>query len=222
MKRFVFAAAAVLAAAAPALAQEPLGKEYLRLPWIVPDEILVPETDAESAAAEPAEDKEKKMNFLLGARVGYMNGRDAEKGSWLGGVQARLYLIEYLAVEASIEFHQDEYLDGDVVLTFYPVQLSAIVSPFPQWPVRPYALGGAGWYYTRIDYKDALDAWDSETEHFFGIHLGAGAEINLGDSIVLSADFRYVFIDEPGVDNSQLEDEKWDYWQFTGGINFRF
>jgi opacity protein-like surface antigen len=221
MKRFAFAAAAILATAVPVTAQEPLGEEYLRLSWIVPDEILSPEVEAGPSAADPLEDKEKKMSFLLGARAGYMSGRDAEKGSWLGGIQARLYVLEFLAIEGSIEFHQDEYMDGDAVLTFYPVQLSTLVSPFPHWPVRPYALAGAGWYYTRIDYKDALEAWDSETERFFGFHLGVGAEIDLGKSVVLSADFRYIFIDEPGVDNSRLEDEEWDYWEFTGGINFR-
>lgn len=223
MKLLAFAAAAALAGAAPAFAQESLGDDYLRIAWIVPGEFL-PES---GAAGDPgpeafAEDGGgKKTGFLLGARAGYMKGRDAEKGNWLGGIQARLYLVEYLAVEGSIEFHQDEYMDGDAVITFYPVQLSAIVSPFPQWTVRPYALGGAGWYYTRIDYRDALESWDSETERFFGIHVGAGAEINLGNSIVLSADFRYVFVDEPGVDNGDLEKEKWDYWEFTGGINFR-
>jgi opacity protein-like surface antigen len=222
MKRLVFAAAAALAAATPALAQESLGDDYLRLSWIVPGEILPAGTAGEPDAEALAEGEGMKgMSFMLGARVGYMQGKDADKGNWLGGVQARLYIVEFLAVEGSIEFHQDEYLDGDATLTFYPVQVSTLLSPFTQWPVRPYVLGGAGWYYTRIDYHDALETLDSETDHFFGFHVGGGAELSLGKSLVLSADFRYVFVDEPGVDNSQIENEDWDYWEITGGINFR-
>ncbi len=221
MKRSLIAAAAVLAASVPAAAQESLlGEEFCRLT------LLSPDPTPDSAGAEGIEPEQQaplgNMDFLLGARVGYMRGRDAEKGNWLGGVQGRLYLVEYVAVEGSIEFHQDEYMDGDVVITFYPVQVSAILSPLPQSSVRPYAVGGAGWYYTRIDYRDALDAWDSETEHFFGIHLGGGVELSAGDKLVVTADFRYVFVDEPGVDNSDLEEEEWDYWELTAGLCIRF
>jgi hypothetical protein len=210
LKRFVFAAAAVLAVAALALAQEPLGEESLRPYWIFTVEILVPEADAEAAAAEPAEGKRKMMRFLLGARVEYL-------GDWGGGIQARLYLIEYLPLKASIESPQGEDMDGDAVLTFFPIPLPALVSPSPLRPVLPNALGGAGGYYTQID-KDAIEAWDSETERSYYIHRPSDAEIDLGKSIVFSADFR----DQPSVDNIQPEDEEWRYLNITGGINFRF
>jgi len=219
MTRSAIAAAAILAAAVPALAQEPVGEEFWHLSWLAPEPLL--ESEAEPEAAAPLEG-ETPMAFYLGARVGYLRGRDAEKGSWLGGVQGRLFLHDMIAVEGSVEFHRDEYLDGDVLVTFYPVQVTAMVFPIPKLDLRPYVLAGAGWYYTRVDYEDELGWYDSETEHAFGIHVGGGVELNTGSKITLNADFRYVFIDEPGVDNSDLEKEEWDYWEITGGINFRF
>ena len=36
---------------------------------------------------------------------------------------------------------------------------------------------------------------------------------------MLHGDFRYTFLDEPGTDNSQLDEEKFDFWQFTVGAS---
>lgn len=178
-------------------------------------------TDLRAAVqAEP----ERDTRFTLGGRVGYLRVKDADEGTWTGGIQARLYLAHgFVAVEGSIEFHQDEFADGDIVVTQYPVQVTGLVFPFARqdWPVQPYALAGAGWYYTRIDYDDALGL-DEDTEHYFGVHVGAGGDLRLGERTFLNADFRWVFVDEPGIDNSDLDEEEWDFWQATGGINFRF
>jgi len=223
VKRWTIAAVVLLSAAVPAAAQDFAGEEAWRLPWILPGAPpdLEPAEGAPEPAAEPAEEAEK-MAFFLGARVGYLKGRDAERGTWLGGIQGRLQLIPHLAVEGSIEFHRDDYMDGDVIVTYYPVQLTALFYPLPKLALKPYLLGGGGWYFTRVDYEDELGWYDSETDHAFGFHVGAGAELNAGDKIVLNVDFRYVFIDEPGVDNSDLDEEEWDYWQITGGVNIRF
>ena len=183
----------------------------------VSDEFILPAPRAGNLLQDPGEPR-----FWLGLRAGYLRQKDAEKGVWFGGVQGRLFLAEWVALEGSITFHQSDFLDGDVEVTQYPVQVTGLFFPLPDWEIRPYGLFGAGWYYTRTTYHGALSAFDTESDHTFGFHIGVGAEFEVNPGIRVNADIRYIFIDEPGVDNSQLEDEEWDLWQVTlaGNISF--
>jgi len=151
--------------------------------------------------------------------AGYLNARGADSGTWFGGVQARLHFAKILAVEAAISFHQNQYEDGDVVVTTYPLQLTAFLYPFGDGQFRPYLLGGVGWYYTRIDYKDDLEPISDETESEFGVHLGAGLEIMLGGRTSIDVDVRYIFLNAT---NDQVLDQDFNYWQITLGLNFFF
>src|SRR5262245_10822266 len=91
--------------------------------------------------------------FSLGPAAGYLRARGADEGTWFGGLQARLRLAPILSVEGSVTFHENDYSDGDIRVTQYPVQVTGLVTPFPLGSVRPYALAGAGWYYTRTRYS---------------------------------------------------------------------
>lgn len=163
----------------------------------------------------------KDVIFTIGPAAGYLNVRDADRGTWFGGVQARVQFLRYLGVEGSVTFHQNRFADGDIVVTQYPVQVTGLVFPFPDSGISPYALGGAGWYYTRVDYDSSLGGGD-ETDRMFGWHAGAGAQIMLGRHVGAFGDFRWIFLDDPGVDNSNLDEEEFDYWQVTLGVNFGF
>src|SRR5262245_45122811 len=156
--------------------------------------------------------EEKTPKFSLGAVGGYLNARGADRGTWFAGANARLRLIEILAVEASITFHQSRYENGDVLVTQYPVQLTAMLYIIPVGPIRPYLLGGVGWYYTRIDYKGSLNFINDTTEHFFGVHLGAGVELMLGKSASIDVDGRYIFINAT---DQQVINRDFNYWQIT-------
>ena len=156
--------------------------------------------------------------FSLGASGGYLRAKGADQGTWFGGVQARLRMGIF-AVEASIQAHQNQYEDGDVIITQYPVQLTAFLYPLPDGPFRPYILGGVGWYYTRTDYRGVFGALDDHTDNFFGEHFGAGAELFLGPRISLDADVRYVF---QNPDTDQVIGRDFNYWQITFGVNFFF
>ena len=105
-----------------------------------------------SISAEPLIE-ELPATFSFGPTAGYLNARGADRGTWFGGVQARLHFLDCLAAEASITFHQNRYEGGDVVVTQYPVQLTAFFYIIPQGPVRPYILGGVGWNYTNMHYS---------------------------------------------------------------------
>jgi hypothetical protein len=163
------------------------------------------------AAGEPS--------FSLGPEGGYLRARGAERGTWFGGAKARLHLLDFLAAEASITFHEDRYQHSQVVVSQYPVQLTALLYILPAGPIRPYILGGVGWYYTRIDYQGIYSTIPDKTEHVFGEHLGAGAELFLGPRTSIDADVRYIFLNPS---NDQVIHRDFNYWQITFGLNLYF
>jgi len=162
---------------------------------------------------------DNEPSFSIGPAAGYLRARGADQGTWFGGVQARLHFARILAAEASITFHSNRYEHGDVVVTQYPLQLTAFLYPIPDGPIRPYILGGVGWYYTRIDYKDSLGFINDQTEHFFGEHLGAGVELMAGPRTSVDLDVRYIFLNAT---NEQVIRREFNYWQITLGLNFFF
>ncbi len=178
---------------------------------------------------EPApqdDDKRRRRGdqaeFSFGPVAGYIKARDADRGTWFGGVQARFRFARIFAVEGSITFHQDEFFDGDVEVTTYPVQVTGLILPFPDSPVEPYGLAGAGWYYQRFEFDGPGGLDEEETDRSFGVHVGAGVLAELGRNFSVFGDFRWIFMDEPGVDNGNIEDEEFDSWQVTLGGSFRF
>jgi opacity protein-like surface antigen len=173
-----------------------------------------------SLALEPAAPAADEAAFSMGPEGGYLRARGAERGTWFGGVKARLHVLHFLAAEASITFHQNRYQDNGVVVTQYPVQLTAFFYIIPEGPIRPYILGGVGWYYTRVDYRDSFSLTNSDTtKNFFGEHLGAGAELFLSPRVSLDADVRYIFVNAT---NEQVIHRDFNYWQIAFGLNFYF
>jgi len=158
------------------------------------------------------------LQFSIGLVGGYLKARDADRGTWFAGGQARLHLTPVLALEVSGTYHQNHYEKGDITVTQYPVQVSGLIYPLPSSVFSPYIVGGAGWYYSRIGYSGALSGFSDQTKHPFGTHVGAGADVKLG-RFTIDADFRYIFLDSSG---TQLPDGDFNYWQATLGVNFNF
>ena len=173
-------------------------------------------------AAEPAALAADPPKFAIGLHLGFLQLKDAEDAEMFYGIHARAYLLPWLALEGSIDFAKSDFIDDDAQMTLVPVQATGLLIPFPDLPIRPYGLAGAGWYFSDVEYSGTLSASDDESDSAFGVHLGFGAEVLLGDLLVLHADFRYIFLDEPSVDNSQLEDEEADYWQLMIGASLGF
>jgi len=184
-------------------------------PSMDPEEIMLPRSLSDVL---PAEDG--TASFSIGPAGGYLRARGADRGTWFGGVQARLHFLSVLAAEASITFHQNRYENDGVVVTQYPVQLTAFLYIIPEGPIRPYLLGGVGWYYSRIDYRDSFAAsFNDKTEHMFGEHLGAGVEVMLSPRVSVDVDFRYIFLNP--THNPVLHGD-FNYGQITAGVNLLF
>jgi len=186
--------------------------------WAQEQEIKFEDPKLNFTEALPAETAAKLFGPEFGLRAGYVKPRDADDGTWFGGVQVRVPLGPVVSLEGSIEFHSSEFVDGDIEVIQYPVQASVLVFLLPSSPVCPYVLGGLGWYYTTVDFSGSLDGVDSETDSTVGAHLGFGARFDLG-GLTASADLRYLFI-EPNED--ALEDENFDSIQLVLSLSFPF
>jgi opacity protein-like surface antigen len=159
------------------------------------------------------------VGFTLGPMGGYLNARGADRGTWFGGIQARLHLLRFLAAEASISVHQDRFADGDITVTQWPVQVTGLLFPFPGWGLQPYALAGVGWYYTTVHTRGSKASLNDETDRNFGAHVGAGAEIAASSSLILFGDFRWIFLE---TDTDAIKRGDFNFWQITFGIGFGF
>ena len=66
---------------------------------------------------------------------------------------------------------------------------------------------------------DTFSTFSDKTEHYFGEHLGAGAELMLGPRTSVDLDVRYIFINAT---NEDVIHRDFNYWQITFGLNFFF
>ena len=158
-----------------------------------------------------------------GLRFGYLSEEDADDGTWFLGFQLRQFFKPWLAGEFSVEWHQSNFEDEGVKVNQFPIQLSAVIFPFPRQRLRPYVLAGVGWYVSQINIKSGNTALvTDETETTFGFHAGFGADFHLTAQYSIGADVRYVAVDEGVFEDSGLTGQDLDYWQVTMALNFKF
>ncbi|MFN7975692.1 MAG: outer membrane beta-barrel protein [Acidobacteriota bacterium] len=105
------------------------------------------------------------------------------------GAQVRLRPFRKFGAEASIGFRREDFSDGDVEATAYPVQASFLFFILTG-RLDVYALGGAT--YLIVDVKDTITG-ESGSRKIPGTHLGAGAQLKLYGPWHVHADVRYLF-----------------------------
>ena len=130
-----------------------------------------------------------EKTFSIGPRATYSTPKDANEGTWSGGVQARMHLAPVLAVEGSIDYHRNNYGQFTTIKT-YPVQASLLAYLMPGSSFSPFLIGGAGWYYTRVEGPFNY----SNTTSRFGVHAGVGAEFMLNDFLSIDGTYRYIWL----------------------------
>lgn len=138
-----------------------------------------------------AETAEAGKKLSVGPRASYYTAQDADSGQWFPGVQARMRLTPDLGLEASIDYLNNDFGPLTTIKTF-PVQGSLLAYINPGDIVKPFVLGGVGWYYTMVDGPFGYDNSSSR----FGLHAGAGLEIVLNRSLYLSGTYRHVWLKE--------------------------
>ncbi len=159
-------------------------------------------------------------NIGIGPQVGYQRSGDADAGAFMFGAVLRAKLSVAFGVEASINYREDKYKDWTV--RTWPVMLSALFYPFPQF----YAVGGVGWHHSTLDFDPGFQQADlaDQTENPFGFHIGGGAEVPLGEQVRLFGDVRYVFLDYKFEDlgDVPLSEMKSNFYIINLGIVFGF
>jgi opacity protein-like surface antigen len=91
----------------------------------------------------------------------------------------------------------------------------------PPGPLRLYGALGAGLLKTRLDDPDRLLSIDSND---FGIGVGGGLIVSLGDHFALRGDARYFrSLQDPDPDGKfDIDLGNLDYWRVVGGITLKF
>ncbi|MBI1936711.1 MAG: outer membrane beta-barrel protein [Ignavibacteriales bacterium] len=155
----------------------------------------------------------KAQEAAIGPILGYYKTQDADKGALILGAAARFKLANLIGVEGSIGYRKEEYEDGKIKVTSYPVTATGILYVMPMI----YAAGGAGWYNYKADYDNSLGL-KNETSQNFGYHIGGGVELSLGN-LMLTGDIKYVFLNLE-LDNIPTDVES-NFYVLTAGVLFR-
>lgn len=132
-----------------------------------------------------------KKTLSVGPRATYYKAEDADSGRWSPGVQARAHLSPDLGLEASMDYLNNDFGPLTTIKTI-PIQASLLAYITPGEVLKPFVLGGAGWYYTIVDGPFGY----SNSTGRFGLHAGAGVEVILNSSLFLSGSFRHVWLKE--------------------------
>ena len=140
-----------------------------------------------------------------GAHVAYAKSKDASEGHYLVGGHAELALAPILGVQGAVDYRSEESFavatpagTAGMDVRSIPVTVTGRLYLPSLAPVRPFVLGGAGWYRVIYDYSEALEnTLGVKDQHVstFGWHVGAGASLALSPALSLDGEARYSFVD---------------------------
>ncbi|MFN0157606.1 MAG: outer membrane beta-barrel protein [Bacteroidota bacterium] len=158
----------------------------------------------------------------FGPQIGIYKAQDADVVRVMGGAALRLKFSDAIGVEASINYRAEEYNNGAVKVTSWPIMVTGLLYPIPV----VYGAIGAGWYNTTIDYDfpagflGGPGTTGSETHQEFGWHFGGGVELPLGSVAKLVGDIRYVFLDYEFESFPGSNDVNSNFYVITVGLLF--
>jgi opacity protein-like surface antigen len=166
------------------------------------------------ALAPAVEAVENATGFGLGARFGFLKNRETDEKTNMPGIQARIR-GEHFGVEGTVDYRSEE-LAEDVHLRSWPVSASLLVYPVS----AVYAVAGAGWYHTTLDFDDD-SVFEDRTETDFGWHVGGGVELPVARSVKITGDMRWIYLDQKFEDMPEaIRDASADSFQMTAGVLF--
>ncbi len=143
---------------------------------------------------------------------------DADSASFLIGGSGRVHILPWLGAEASIDLaFGGDFENNDVSVFLVPFEFAALFYPPVEWPVRPYGTAGIGFTIIDVHYSGALSGVSDHTDLRPLFFIGFGAEFDLTPGIMLDANFRFVFVNNP----SRFQGNSADWFQFTVGILFK-
>jgi opacity protein-like surface antigen len=189
-----------------ALALGPTDVEEDRLPRSLADSVVEP-------VRPPAEDK---LGLWLGGHLGVAGAYDGDSPCFVVGFEGRMQILSWLAVDATIDFQSKQEVDKAPGAHFFqvPFMFSGMAyPPLNLGPLRPYGVAGVGFTITDLSGPAVKD--DTSLNRLF--FLGFGAEYELAANLLVDANVRFVFAQDP----PNTGDFSADWAQFTVGLLFK-
>jgi outer membrane protein W len=143
------------------------------------------------------------------------------KTGFAGELAVGHYFLPFLAVELGGGYFESKGSlaadPGDAKLKVVPVIATAKVL-LPLGPFEPYGLFGAGAYITKLHVTGTSGNFHGSTEVTYGLHAGAGFNINFTDRMFAGLEGKYLWA-EPSFGGEHV---KLDGFISTANLGFRF
>jgi len=142
-------------------------------------------------AASAQDNEGSQSSISIGPQVGFFKSQYADNAQVMWGGAVRFKFSEVLGIEGSVNYREEEFNNGAVKVTSWPVMVTALLYPIPVI----YGAIGAGWYNSSTNYNFPSGVNPAnETKQEVGWHFGGGLELPVGPSVKLVGDVRYVFL----------------------------
>jgi len=146
------------------------------------------------------------QTFGFGARMVSVSGpespalddSDSSRTRFAGGF-IRLHALGSIGVEVAMDYQSTTNEAETARIRNMPIQISGLLLPVRK-TFAPYVLAGLGWYKHRVEALDNGDAVATVYSTDFGYHTGLGAQLKFGGHAAIFVDYRYVWVDENGID----------------------
>ena len=156
-------------------------------------------------------------NFNGGSSLSHL---DSETG-FNGEIAIGHYFLPVFAMEFSAGYFESEGSPaaepGKTTLEVVPVIVTA-KALLPLGVVEPYGEFGIGAYFTEFDVEGNLGNFSGSSEVTYGLHAGAGVNINLTNTVFLGVEGRYLWA-KPSFGG---QDIKLDGFTTTANLGLRF
>jgi len=162
---------------------------------------------AVSVPVEPA----APADFALFANlhIGIAGCFDADNPAFIFGGGARVHILPWLGAEATMDFQTKQKVEDRVSIFQVPFEFAALFYPPLELPLRPYGIFGIGFTIT-----DVTIPGNDKTDLNLLFFLGFGAEFELSPNLLVDANLRFVFAQDP----RNTGDFSADWIQFTVGL----
>ncbi len=149
---------------------------------------------------------------------------DAKSGI-SGEIAIGHYFLPVFATELGIGYFESKgspaTQGGETNLKVLPLLVTA-KGLLPLGEVEPYGELGIGAYFAKIDGSGTLAYIGNSTKGVFGIHAGAGVNLNLTENIFLGVEWRYLWSKQLSFGNKTINQVKLDGFTVTADLGFRF
>jgi len=160
-------------------------------------------------AVEPAPAAAPEMGLFAQLHIGIAGAYDADNPCFVFGGGVRAHILPWLGADATIDFQTKQGITQGVSIFQVPFEFAGLFYLPLELPVRPYGLAGLGFTITDITLPG-----NDKTELNLLFFLGFGAELELSPNLLVDANLRFIFAQDP----RNTGDFSADWIQFTVGL----